>query len=455
MKIRRFIAVFLSALTLCGLLTVPASALEDPDIRAKAALLVEAETGTILYDKNCHDELSIASTTKIMSALLVFEAIDRGELRLDQSITATASALRGLPEDGSTADIVEGETLTVEQLLYCMLVISANETCNILGEVVAGSVEGFVERMNQRAQELGCQNTHFANTTGLTQSGHYSSAYDLYLITRQAMQYDEFMTMVNTKSYEIPPTNKTEEERVLHSTNALISNWRLAGYLYSGAQGIKTGSTDAAGQCLVSSAVRGSRTLISVVLGAERVEKENGSGYIVESFTETARLFDWGFDNFSAQQVLDKNELVQEVQVSLSKEVGSVAVHPAEDASAMLPKDIDISALTRTVTLDNDPALAPIAAGDRLGEITVSYNGTDYVTVPLLAVADVSASRFLLAGHTISEFFSQRSARIAVIALLVLVVALVLWFRIYGRNRRYGKGGNTQYRHHTYRGRRH
>lgn len=455
MKIRRFIAVFLSALTLCGLLTVPASALEDPNIRAKAALLVEAETGTILYDKNCHDELSIASTTKIMSALLVFEAIDRGELRLDQSITATASALRGLPEDGSTADIVEGETLTVEQLLYCMLVISANETCNILGEAVAGSVEGFVERMNQRAQELGCQNTHFANTTGLTQSGHYSSAYDLYLITRQAMQYDEFMTMVNTKSYEIPPTNKTEEERVLHSTNALISNWRLAGYLYSGAQGIKTGSTDAAGQCLVSSAVRGSRTLISVVLGAERVEKENGSGYIVESFTETARLFDWGFDNFSAQQVLDKNELVQEVQVSLSKEVGSVAVHPAEDASAMLPKDIDISALTRTVTLDNDPALAPIAAGDRLGEITVSYNGTDYVTVPLLAVADVSASRFLLAGHTISEFFSQRSARIAVIALLVLVVALVLWFRIYGRNRRYGKGGNTQYRHHTYRGRRH
>lgn len=455
MKIRRFIAVFLSALTLCGLLTVPASALEDPNIRAKAALLVEAETGTILYDKNCHDELSIASTTKIMSALLVFEAIDRGELRLDQSITATASALRGLPEDGSTADIVEGETLTVEQLLYCMLVISANETCNILGEAVAGSVEGFVERMNQRAQELGCQNTHFANTTGLTQSGHYSSAYDLYLITRQAMQYDEFMTMVNTKSYEIPPTNKTEEERVLHSTNALISNWRLAGYLYSGAQGIKTGSTDAAGQCLVSSAVRGSRTLISVVLGAERVEKENGSGYIVESFTETARLFDWGFDNFSAQQVLDKNELVQEVQVSLSKEVGSVAVHPAEDASAMLPKDIDISALTRTITLDNDPALAPIAAGDRLGEITVSYNGTDYVTVPLLAVADVSASRFLLAGHTISEFFSQRSARIAVIALLVLVVALVLWFRIYGRNRRYGKGGNTQYRHRTYRGRRH
>ena len=455
MKIRRLLSVFLLAALLCGLFTVPAAALEDPDIRAKAALLVEAETGTILYDKNSHDELSIASTTKIMSALLIFEAIERGELRMDQSVTATASALRGLPEDGSTADIVEGETLTVEQLLYCMLVISANETCNILGETVAGSVDAFVERMNQRAQELGCQNTHFANTTGLTQSGHYSCAYDLYLITREAMTFEDFMTIVNTKSYEIPPTNKTAEERVLHSTNALISNWRLAGYLYSGAQGIKTGSTDAAGQCLVSSAVRGSRTLISVVLGAEKVEKENGSGYIVESFTETARLFDWGFDNFSSRQVLDENELVQEVPVALSKQVSTVAVHPAQSAEAMLPKDLDVESLTRTVTLDNETALAPIAAGDRLGEITISYGDTEYVTVPLLAVADVSASRFLLARHAVGEFFSRPSIRIAAIALLVLIVALVLWFRFYGRNRRYGKAGSKQYRHRSYHGRRH
>ena len=390
-----------------------------------------------------------------MSALLIFEAIERGELRLDQSVTATASALRGLPEDGSTADIVEGETLTVEQLLYCMLVVSANETCNILGETLCGSVEGFVERMNQRAQELGCKNTRFANTTGLTQSGHYSSAYDLYLITREAMKFDDFMTMVNTKSYEIPPTNKTEDERVLHSTNALISNWRLAGYLYSGAQGIKTGSTDAAGQCLVSSAVRGSRTLVSVVLGAEKVAKDNGSGYIVESFTETARLFDWGFDNFAPRQVLDANELIQEVPVALSKQVSTVAVHPAEDANAMLPKDLDVAELTRTVTLDSETALAPITAGDRLGEITVSYGDTAYVTVPLLAVADVSASRFLLARHGIGEFFSRPSARIAILALLVMVAALVLWFRLYGRNRRYGKGGGSRYRHRAYHGRRH
>ena len=171
--------------------------------------------------------------------------------------------------------------------------------------------------------------------------------------------------------------------------------------------------------------------------------------------TETARLFDWGFDNFAPQQVLDENELIQEVPVALSKQVSTVAVHPAESADAMLPKDLDVSALTRTVTLDNETALAPIAAGDRLGEITVSYGDTTYVTVPLLAVADVSASRFLSLRHAIGEFFSQRSARIAVLALVVLVAALVLWFRFYGRNRRYGKPGSKQYRHHSYRGRRH
>ena len=453
MKIRRFLSVFLLTCLLCTLFTPQALALEDPDIHAKAAILVDGGSGTVLYDKNIHEELPMASITKVMSALLVLEAIDRGQLRMDQEVTASQTSMQGMVEDGSTADIKVGETLTVEQLLYCMLVISANETCNILGEAVSGTVDAFVAKMNQRAQELGCKNTHFANTTGLTQSGHYSSAWDIYLITREAMKHDDFMTIVNTKSYEIPPTNKTEDERVLHSTNALISNWRLAGYLYSGAQGIKTGSTDAAGQCLVSSAVRGSRTLVSVVLGAQKVEKENGSGYIVESFTETARLFDYGFDNFASHQVLDENELIQEVPVALSMQVSSVAVHPAETTEAMLPKDVKDEDLVRTVKLDNETANAPIAAGDRLGEITVSYNGQECVTVPLLAVADVSVSRFLLARHNIGLFFSRPSVRIAAIALVVLVAALVLWFKLYGRDRRYGKS-NKNYRQHAYRGRR-
>ena len=355
-------------------------------------------------------------------------------------------------EDGSTADSKAGETLTVEQLLYCMLVISANETCNILGEAVSGSVDAFVEKMNQRAQELGCQNTHFADTPGLPQSGHYSSAWDIYLITREAMKHDDFMTIVNTKAYTVPATNMTEKERELHSTNALISNWRMTGYLYSGAQGIKTGTTDAAGHCLVASAIRGSRTLISVVLGCEEVKTEKG-GTRVESFTETARLFDWGFDNFSTRTVLEENELICEVPVALSNEVATVAVHPAYVAEAVLPKDLELDQLQRTVDCV-ESVNAPVTAGDELGTITISYDGTDYVTVPLLAVADVSASRFLLAKHAIVQFFSRTPVKIAAIVLVVLVIAVLLWFRLYGRTRRYGRASSKRYRQHAYRGRR-
>ena len=452
MKIRRFLSVFLLTCLLCALFTPQALALEDPDIRAKAAILVDGGSGTVLYGKNIHDELPMASITKVMSALLVLEAVDRGQLRMEQEVTASQTSMKGMVEDGSTADIQVGETLTVEQLLYCMLVISANETCNILGEAVSGTVDAFVEKMNQRAQELGCENTHFANTTGLTQSGHYSSAWDIYLITREAMKHDVFMTIVNTKAYTVPATNMTDKERELHSTNALISNWRMTGYLYSGAQGIKTGTTDAAGHCLVSSAIRGSRTLISVVLGCEEVKTETG-GSRVESFTETARLFDWGFDNFADRTVLEENELICEVPVALSNEVATVAVHPAYTAEAVLPKDLELEQLQRTVSCV-DSVDAPVAAGDELGTITISYDGTDYVTVPLLAVADVSASRFLLAKKAIGQFFSRTPVKIITIVLVVLVIAALVWFRLYGRTRRYGKASSKHYRQHAYRGRR-
>ena len=384
----------------------------------------------------------------VLAAMVAFAMVGT----VAAQVTATATALRGLPEDGSTADIKVGETLTVEQLLYCMLVISANETCNILGEAVAGSVDAFVEQMNQRAQQLGCVNTHFADATGLSDLNHYSSAWDIYLITREAMKHDVFMTIVNTKAYTVPVTNMTDTERELHSTNALISNWRMTGYLYSGAQGIKTGFTTAAGLCLVSSAVRGSRTLVSVVLGCEEVKTETG-GTRSESFSETARLFDWGFDNFSARTVLESNELICEVPVALSNEVSTVAVHPASNAEAVLPNDLELDQLQRTVTLDNDIVNAPVAAGDQLGTITISYDGVDYVTVPLLAVADVSASSFLLAKYNIGQFFSRTPVKIITIVVVLLIIAVLVWFRLYGRTRRYGRSGR-RYRHHAYRGRR-
>ena len=326
MKIRRFIAVFLSALILCGVLTVPAAALEDPAIRAKAALLVEAETGTILYDKNIHDELSIASTTKIMSALLVFEAIDRGELRLDQQVTATATALRGLPEDGSTADIVEGETLTVEQLLYCMLVISANETCNILGEAVAGSVDAFVEQMNARAASLGMEQTSFRNACGLDTEGHLSTARDVAIMSRTILT-----TCPEVLHYTGIWTDTLRGGQTqLVNTNKLLRR-------YSGITGLKTGTTSGAGVCISASATRDGLNLIAVVLGALSSK---------ERFEAATTLLDYGFANYAAAPL-----------PTLPERPLALAVKGSTEDSVPL----DYAALPETILIEKGTTSAPVS----------------------------------------------------------------------------------------------
>ena len=456
MKLRRFLSLFLlMALLLVQSSVSTAYAIEDIHIDAKAALLVDYEDGAILYEQNAHEELPPASLTKVMTALLVFEAIENGQLRLDQVITANASALVGLPWDGSNADpaIVAGEQMTVEDLLYCMLVVSANETCNILAEAVSGSVSAFVDAMNERAEALGCQNTHFANANGLTASAHYTSAYDIWLITQAAMQYEDFRYICSATWKNIQPTNKCDHVRALHTTNSLMDGWRYAGYQYAYANGIKTGTTDAAGHCLLASATKGSRTLVSVVLGAETAPDDHG-GTDIMSFRETVRLFDWGFDNFSSKSVISEDELIQEVPVALSKETNYVVVHPAYSASAVLPNDVEADGMTRTVTLYQETVNAPVTTGDELGSITLSYGGVDYLTVPLLALSDVSASRFLTVKYNIEQFFSRKIVRIILIVLILLIVAFVLWWKLRRPQRRYGRAKDRRYRHRGYRGRR-
>ena len=440
MKKHRLLSLFLSfALLLPLFASFSAEAYEDFTLDARAGLLIEADTGEILYEKNAHQENYPASLTKIMTALLVFEAIDEGKLSLSDSITATESAFEGLASDGSTADIVPGETMTVEQLLNCMLIVSANETCNILGEYISGSVEAFVARMNERATELGCEHTHFANATGLHNSQHYTTAWDLYLITREAMKHEKFMEICNSKSYTVPATNMTEKPRELHSTNFLISNWRARGYVYRDAQGIKTGSTPEAGYCLVSSAVRGSRHMISVVLGAERVTLEDGVTIQTRSFSETSRMFDWGFDNFARRDILSSADLIQEVPVALSSEASYVSTHAAEDISCLLPDNVQPEDLERTVTLTNETVDAPVAAGDVLGTLTLSYKDTVYGETELLALNDVSASWFLTAQRRVADFFAKPLVKVVFLLLVLLIVALVVYTTMFSRRRRYGR----------------
>ncbi len=442
MRIRRFFSAFFCAvllLTLCPF----AQAAEDKelpaiDIKAKAALLVDQNTGKPVYAKNEHEQLYPASLTKIMTALLVLRAVDEGRLSMEQSITASESAFETLHDDGSSAGIKAGEILTVRQLLQCLLIVSANEAGTILAEAVSGSVSAFVEEMNAEAAALGCENTHFVNPTGLHDPQHYTSAWDLYLITAEALKHEDFLAICDSIKEIIPATNLSSE-RVLRTTNYLLDTWQALGYRYRNAHGIKTGSTSDAGYCLVSSAEKGELRFLSVVMGCERVVDASGKAD-VKSFSETKRLFEWGFENFSYKTVQSVNDMLASIPVTLSQETNSVVLHPAEDVVVLLPNALSADDLKRVIRFERQSVEAPVQAGEVLAEAVLSYGDTEYAAIPLVALNDIDASRSLVLLAQAKAVLAKPIVKIAVILVVGMLLALLIWKLTIGRRRyRYGK----------------
>lgn len=442
MRFRRFFSAFFCAVLLLSLCP-SAMAAEDKelpsiDIQAKAALLLDQNTGKIVYAKNEHEELYPASLTKIMTALLVLRAVDEGKLTMDQSITASESAFETLHDDGSSAGIKAGEILTVRQLLQCLLIVSANEAGTILAEAVSGSVSAFVEEMNAKAQALGCENTHFVNPTGLHDPQHYTSAWDLSLIATEALKYPDFLAICDSIKEIIPATNLSSE-RVLRTTNYLLDTWRALGYRYRNAHGIKTGSTSDAGYCLVSSAEKGELRFLSVVMGCERVVDASGKAD-VKSFSETKRLFEWGFENFSYKTVQSVNDMLASIPVTLSQETNSVVLHPAEDVVVLLPNALSADDLKRVIRFERQSVEAPVQAGEVLAEAVLSYGDTEYAAIPLVALNDIDASRSLVLLAQAKAVLAKPIVKIAVILVVGMLLALLIWKLTIGRRRyRYGK----------------
>ncbi len=445
------------ALLLALSLSAPALALDDPEPNCRAAIVVDGDHDQVLYAHNAYERMYPASVTKIMTSLVVLEAVEAGQLALDTPVTASQEAVT-LPENSSTAGILAGEILTVEQLLYCDLLPSANEACNILAEAVAGSVEAFVERMNAKAQELGMGGTHFTNPHGLHDEDHYTTAYDIYLMAKAAMEYETFRTIVSTDTYVLPATNLSEE-RVLHSTNALLSNWNVIGYTYNKAIGIKTGYTGEAGRCLAAAAVDGEgRTFYSVVLGTEDGYDEQGN-YVYYSFYESRRLLEWAFDNFQRTDLLGEDTVnaVRELPVTLSDEADFVLVQPAGSIQATLPTDYDPEQAELIMDLP-ESVQAPIAAGQELGSVSLIYNGITYGPLPMVAVDGVGRSGFQYAIHLVQTYWSYWWIRIPVILALVLLVLFLLYLALLRprrrRNRRrYSYSGGSRHSPSNYRGR--
>ena len=358
MKKRIFaLLMVLSALLLC----LPQSAhAVELSVEAKAALLMEKETGQVLYAENEHEKLEPASVTKVMTLLLVMEAIGRGELKYEDIVTVSANAAS---MGGSQVYLSEGEQISVEELLKAVCVSSGNDAAVALAEQVAGVTELFVQQMNNRAMELGMGDTHFVNPTGLPAEGHVTSAWDIALMSRELILHHPDIRRFTT----IWMDTIRGGEFGLSNTNKLIR-------FYDGATGLKTGSTDAAGYCISATAEREGMELIAVVLGGETSQQR---------FEDAKTMLNYGFSTYALADVTPEEKPVVPVKLGRTPYVEGVL-----SQSKLLVGKGQAGSLTRTVTLQED-LLAPVEKGQTVGTLTVQSGDTTLAELPLTAAAAV------------------------------------------------------------------
>lgn len=357
---KRFFAALL-AVSLC-ILPAQAAVTGSPDIDAKAALLMEKETGEVLFEYNCHDKLEPASVTKVMTLLLVMEAIDGGLLSLEDTVqVSTRAASMG----GSQVYLKEGETMSVHDLLKAVVVASGNDASVALAEHLAGSESAFVERMNARAHELGMADTTFLNCTGLPAPGHLTTAYDIALMSRELILNHPRIREYTT----IWMDSLRDGAFQLANTNKLIR-------FYEGATGLKTGSTDAAGFCISATAERDGMELIAVIM-------KSTTG---DTRTVTAKsMLDFGFANYTVLDVKPPQALPP-VKVLLGEQE---YVQPVlSQGSRVLVEKAQINGVETSVSLCSDVE-APVAAGQKLGEMTVTIDGQVRETIDIVSAQEV------------------------------------------------------------------
>jgi len=449
MKKYRFAAILLLLSLVSSLLCLPAGATEELDLHCTNAVLIDGVYNEVLYEKNAYDKAYPASMTKVMTALLTLEALDAGTITPDTMVTVSDYAARKDFPDESTANLKSGEQMSIRDLMYCLMLPSANDAAKALAEHLGGNVDNFAQMMNKRAKELGCQNTNFVNPHGLHNDDHYTTAYDMALIFMEAMEHDFFLELISTPSYTAAATN-ISKERYFFNTNGLISNLYYSGHVYDKSIGGKTGSTDEAGRCLVSAAEDGDKLMISVIMGSGPIEIDGKTRQ--GQFTESKKLLEYGFNNFRRVTISRPDDPVDKIAVTLSRDADEVMVKPRGSLTMTLPNSIREEDIQSEITLFSDTVEAPVAEGQVLGSMRLYYEDREFGELDLVAVTAVERSELLYKKMLFLNFMDEYGMRIAIGAVLVIVLLVVLIFLLRrGRRRTYRssrrrRGSRSNYR---------
>lgn len=403
-RLKKLVPIFLALLIILHSKIILANT-NDLVTYSPTCLLMESKTGKIIYEKNAYEKCYPASTTKIMTAILTLEYC-----KLTDVATASYEAVFSVPVGYTNANIQVGEELTINQLLHVLLIQSANEAANVLAEHIAGSVESFSTMMNSKAVELGCLNTNFVNPNGVHNTNHYSTAYDLSLIGRYAMQNETFRQIVATTIYTLPASNKyPKNDRVFATTNPLLrenSSDKVDNYYYEYATGIKTGYTNPAKNCIVASSEKDGIEYIVVILGAGTTE--NG---LSARNLDCKTLFNYAFENYTVKTLHEGNSTLKSIKIpKASSSTKNLNIIVENEISVLVKKDsADFANITPTVELNSD-LHAPITQNTVIGKITYTIDGNEY-TSKLLAGANV------LESNGITTFLSIASILIVLFLL--------------------------------------
>lgn len=438
MKIKRCLSMLLAVLVLLCTIALPASAegyTNDIEPHCKSLFLVNLDTDAVVYAYNPDEQMPMASITKIMTFIVAYENISDPENTVINTGDNFYYALQGT--DSSMAGLYTDENLTALQLYNMMLIPSGNDAAYVLAEYVGGDggIDQFINMMNDKARELGCNNTHFNDVSGLSSDNHYSTARDLATIAQYALTLPYFAEITNLTYYTLPATNRSES-RTVYTTNAMLNqNMDDGAYYYEYTRGIKTGTTDEAGYCVVTSAVKGGYSYLCVALGNPSVDSEGNPISVRGDMLDSKALYEWAFDNFELKTVLSAGEILADVDLDYVWGKDSLQLMASASCTALLPSEVEPSSIMMSFDLP-DQVDAPIAKGTKIGTVTLRYADTDIRTVDLVAAESVERSDIAAVLTTGQELLTSPWFKIVTVVLIFFVILYVIMLVVYNVKRK-------------------
>lgn len=396
------------------------------ETEADVVMLVNTDTGDVIFDKNATKRTAPASLTKIVTCILVLENCDD----LNTVVTAKRDCIEGLYKmNAATVGILAGERLTVDELLHCLMIPSAADAANILADFIGGSMDDFVVMMNDFVKKLGCENTNFINPSGLDNgdTNMYTTAEDLYKITSYALKNPQFKELCSILRYQINPTEKYPQIRYLNNTNKML-NPAYKDYYSPNVFGVKTGTTGLAGHCVISTASKNGYNYMLIVLNAPQYDIDDDGVEENVAFTDSKKIYDWAFKNIVLTKVTSKTDIVTVVDVKYNWKTDHLALVPEEEISALVPIGTQTGSLQIRVIEKETPKTvnAPIKKGDVIGKAEVLYGDDAVATVNLVASDNVSGSVILRITGFLGFLFRTTVMKILICLLIVLLAAYIL-----------------------------